>query len=204
MRLILFLILFSLVACAPSSPDDSPRERMNKRMSKRTNKQGRQARQQQGKEQPPKSEKTTKPTKIPGTNRYRLAFPVQVEGENNIQMDIESKENNTKVTIRTNPEEESLNILAGFDGTVYSENPRRIILTNDNWELIFDLEEDVSLAKEPNTPVTAEEVLASTTGPITFSLKEKGNPVRFCLNLINQSEGLVDVQILNSEGQCKI
>ena len=173
---------------------------MNKRMG---NKQGRQARQQRGEEQDPKPEKTTKPTQIPGTNRYRLTFPVRVEGENNVQMSIEAKENNTKVTIETNEADQVLNILAGFDGQVSSENSRRIILTDGNWELIFDLEEDASLAEEPNTPVTAGEVLASTTGSITFSLKENGNPVRFCLNLINQSEGLVDVQILNNEGQCK-
>ena len=178
---------------------------MNKSLSKgkqqRTNKQGRQERQQRGREQPPESEETTPLPQTPGINR--LTFPVQVKGDNSIQMRVESKENNTKVTIWTNPGEESLNILAGFDGQVSLENPRRIILTADNWKLIFDLEEDISLTAEPSTPVTAGEVLASTTGPITFSLKKNGSPVRFCLNLINQSDGLVDVQILNNEGKCE-
>ena len=194
MRLILFFILLSLVACS-SDPPPSPRNRRNDRVG---------TRERQRTPPKPRGEDATQPnqtqeTPAPGTNRFTL--PVQVVGDSNIQMDIRTEENNTKVVIETTSASQVFNILAGFDGQVSSESPRRIILTDGSQELIFDLGEDVSLSA-PNTSVTEEEILASTTGSITFSLRKNGKPIRFCLNIINQSEGLVDINRENDEGQC--
>ena len=198
MRLILFLILLSFVACS-SDPPPSPRNRRN-------NKVGTRARERQATLPEPRGEDATRPdptqettTPTPGTNRFTL--PVQVVGDSNIQMDIRTKENNTKVVIKTTSASQVFNILAGFDGQVSSENSRRIILTDGNQELIFDLDKDVSL-NAPHTSVTEGEILASTTGSITFSLRKNGKPIRFCLNIINQSEGLVNINRENNEGQC--
>ena len=196
MRLILFLILLSLVACS-SDPPPSPRNRRNNRVG--TTARERTPPEPRGEDatQPDPTQETTTPT--PGTNRFTL--PVQVVGDNNIQMDIRTEENNTKVVIKTTSASQVFNILAGFDGQVSSENPRRIILTDGSQELIFDLDEDVSL-NAPRTSVTEGEILASTTGSITFSLRKNGKPIRFCLNIINQSEGLVNINRENDEGQC--
>lgn len=193
MRLTLFLILLSLIACS-TDPPPSPR---NRRSGKVT------SRERQRIPPNPRGEDATQPGQTqnptPGTNRFTL--PVQVVGDSNIQMDIRTKENNTKVVIETASASQIFNILAGFDGQVSLENPRRIILTDGSQELIFELDEEVSL-NAPHTSVTEGQILASTTGSITFSLRKNGKPIRFCLNIINQSEGLVNINRANDDGQC--
>ncbi|MCY4512661.1 MAG: hypothetical protein OXB86_03115 [Bdellovibrionales bacterium] len=190
------IVLLSLVACVNSDPPDSPRTRSGNSLI-------RSPRQQQTVN--PETANPADPTQ-PEQNLdiSRITFPLQVvKREGTIPMSIHTTENNTKVHVETPLDDQVLNILAGFDGQVTLENPKQIILSAGHLKLIFDLGKEVSLKSDPNTPVTRGDILASTTGSITLSLKKNGNLIPFCLNIINQSEGLVDVHIVNDQGECE-
>lgn len=195
-RILSLVILFSLAACNSELPE-SQRE-LNSRILGRGSHHRKAAN--------PETANPANPTQPASQNLdiTNLTFPLQVvKKEGKINMSIYTQENNTKVRVETPSNDQVLNILAGFDGQVSLKKPRQITLTTGYWELVFDLEEEVSLTTEPNASVTRGEILASTTGPITFSLKKNGKLTRFCLNIINQSEGLVNVHIVNDEGQCE-
>ena len=126
-------------------------------------------------------------------------FPIQISGDD-VGMEVFTAGGNTRLIIQTVPEIQSLNILAGFDGQFSSENPRKITLTSSRRELVFHLTADISLADLAGTTVTQGQVLGSTTGSVTLTLKENGTPSYFCL--LQESEEQIRVRIISNERGC--
>ena len=131
----------------------------------------------------------------------QFIFPVQPSGDN-VQIEAFTAGNNTQLIVQTVPENQTLNILAGFGGQFSSKSPRQITLTNNNRELVFYSAADISLTDLSDTTVTQGQVLGSTTGTVTWTLKENGTPAHFCLNIIDPAQGQTRIRIMSGGSEC--
>lgn len=173
MRLFISLILLSLVAC-PGSDLRSASSKGRRIIQIPIGKRKRPIKLAANQENPQQTHE-----------QNSFIFPVQVTGED-VEIEIFTAGDNTRLIIQTIPEIQSINILAGFDGQFSSENPRKITLINSSRELTFQLGEDASLTHPTDTTVTKGQVLGSTTGSVTLTLKENGTLVHFCLNELEE------------------
>ena len=209
MRFIIAFILLSLVCCTPAPPSSSRRGlRGNIRSGDRDGGRRRGARERDNKGSAEKATQEdgsgkgeAEPEGVEDALTGDLTFPVEVKGDGDIQLTIRMEENNTKAVIQAG-ESHPLNLLAGFSGRFSSENTRQVTLTNKKWELVFQLETEISFARQPGAEVRRGQVLGSTTGAVAFYLKENNVPVRFCLNVINLSEGQIQVHKTNVGEAC--
>ena len=207
MRFIVVFILLFLVSCTPAPPSSNRREMRGnirsgerdggrRRGSKDRNKKG-----DTGKDAHKDADGGASPSEAKDTQTGDFTFPVEVAGDGDIQLTIRMEENNTKAVIQAD-EGRPLNLLAGFNGHFSSTNTRQVTLTGRKWELIFHLETEISLTQQSGAKVRRGQALGSTTGAVAFYLKENNVPVRFCLNVINLSEGQVQVHKTNVGEAC--
>ena len=131
----------------------------------------------------------------------KLPVTTSVDSPSPVEMVVSAVENNTKVTIATDPANQPLNILAGFSGEVAS-TPQQIVLTRGEWEMTFYMEQEVSLESLPSSSVKKGQKLAVTRGPLAFTLKKNGELSRFCVNVIDQTKGLIRIRSQVPGEQC--
>ena len=197
MRLIIAFVLLFLVGCGPAPPSSKRELRGSRRSGERD---GRREGARERSDRDAKAENDGGGPSDAGSGDF--TFPVEVGGSGDIQLTIRMEENNTKAVIQAGGDGHPLNLLAGFNGRFSSEGARQVTLTGGKWELTFHLETDISLTRESGAEVRRGQILGSTTGAVAFYLKENNVPVRFCLNVINLSEGQVKVHKTNVGDEC--
>ena len=173
--------MFSLLSCEPEETESGSRK------GRRTNR-------------IPIGDRPTPEVKSPeqeGDDALFNKLPVTTP----VEMIVNATDNNTKVTISTDPANQPLNILAGFDGEMTS-TPQQITLTRREWEMTFYTKQELSLESLPGPSVKKGQKLAVTRGSLAFTLKKNEELSRFCVNVIDQTKGLVRIRSQVPGEQC--
>ena len=134
-----------------------------------------------------------------------FTFPIAAVSQNT-NLNIQASEDQLSLIISSDPTDQALNILSGFEGKFEkdSDKPNVFYFKSETYTFTFEVSKSDTQFKLSNEEdkVKAGEILAETTGEVAFSLQENGKPVAFCLNVIDKINNLIQITTSHNPDNC--
>ena len=207
MQLALVFLAFSLVSCGPPDEGQAQAQESYKGRRGKSEKSGKRRRRPRPAPEPapepapapaaPEGEAAAAP--LPGAGMAEEDFMFPVEASSGASLGIRLNPAKTKVTITPQPAGHDLRVVAGFSG-IASQKGGSLVLNSAAYgkDLVFELSGESVIQVPQGKLVVRGELLATTRGPVVFSVKKNGISTVLCINIINEAEGEVAVDYRES------